>query len=134
MLNQILKSLSKILLRPRPACVSQSQIDKLGRDETPVYSMTPHESARKWSYSSQFSGNQVLTFEELFAIKRRSEIFKESILKDRDDMPIDDLSDIGIMCLVDVPRMIGALQFLPNVEVWHRLPGAPLRNRVKGCS
>ena len=23
---------------------------------------------------------------------------------------------------------------LPNVEVWHRLPGAPLRNGVKGCS
>ena len=23
---------------------------------------------------------------------------------------------------------------LPNVEVWHRLPAAPLRNRVKGCN
>jgi hypothetical protein len=24
--------------------------------------------------------------------------------------------------------------FQTNVEVWHRLAGAPLRNRVKGCS
>jgi hypothetical protein len=26
------------------------------------------------------------------------------------------------------------IHFLHNVEVWHRLPGAPLRNRIKGCS
>jgi len=26
------------------------------------------------------------------------------------------------------------LHFLENVEVWHRLPGAPLSNRVKGCN
>lgn len=27
-----------------------------------------------------------------------------------------------------------AFIFLANVEVWHRLPGAPLRNRVNGCA
>ena len=26
------------------------------------------------------------------------------------------------------------IKTLSNVKVWHRLPGAPLRNRVKGCS
>jgi hypothetical protein len=30
--------------------------------------------------------------------------------------------------------MVVVLIFLANVEVWHRLPGAPLRNRIKGCS
>ena len=36
--------------------------------------------------------------------------------------------------VLDVIGFTTRRNILANVEVWHRLPGAPLRNGVKGCS
>ena len=40
----------------------------------------------------------------------------------------------GVMQRAVARGLLGVMLSCVNVEVWHRLPAAPLRNRVEGCS
>ena len=70
------------------------------------------ESDLPSSYSLQFEGSHSLTSEELSKIRKRSEDYARSLLQGCEEIPVDELSDIGLMCVVDIPRLIGTIEFL----------------------
>lgn len=51
-----------------------------------------------------------ITPEEIATIKDRSERYRKNLLGDETQIPVDSLSDIGMMCIVDIPRLISHIQ------------------------
>jgi hypothetical protein len=55
-------------------------------------------------------------------IRERSANYARSLLGGSDEVPIDDLSDLGMMCVVDIPRLLALVRTSSNVQVERQPP------------
>ena len=90
---------------------AQSHNDEQGRDGTRVYIRQHPSKAVLYSFSDLWREGRVLTSEELDQIEGRVRKVAKTLLWD-DCVPLEDLSDMGTLCVWDVPRLLGMVSVL----------------------
>ena len=92
---------------------AQSRNDEQGRDRNRVYIQQYPAEAGLYSFSELWKEGRLLSSEELAQIEDRSRKVASSLLWS-DRVPVDDLSDMGALCVWDVPRLMGMISLLSS--------------------
>jgi hypothetical protein len=92
---------------------AQSRNDEQDLDGTRVYIQQHPAEAGLYSFSELWKEGRLLTSEELAQIEGRSRKVASSLLWS-DRVPVDDLSDMGALCVWDVPRLMGMISLLSS--------------------
>lgn len=90
---------------------AQSRNDEQGRDGSRVYIRQHPSEAGLFSFDELQKEGRLLTSEELAQIEGRSREVAKTLLWG-DSVPLDDLSDMGLLCVWDVPRLMGMIREL----------------------
>ena len=90
---------------------AQSHNDEQARDGNRVYIRQHPAKAGHYSYSELWKEGRLLTSEELDQIEGRVRRVAKTVLW-HDCVPLDDLSDMGTLCVWDVPRLMGMISVL----------------------
>lgn len=85
--------------------------DEQGRGGNQVYIRQHPAEAGLYSFSELWREGRVLTSEELDQIEGRVRRVAKTVLW-HDCVPLDDLSDMGTLCVWDVPRLMGMVSVL----------------------
>lgn len=94
---------------------AQSQTDEQGRDGSRVYIRQHPSEAGLYSFAELLKEGRILTSEELDQIEGRMRRVSKTLLW-HDCVPLDELSDMGMLCVWDVPRLIGMIRELSRAE------------------
>jgi hypothetical protein len=92
---------------------AQSRNDEQDLDGTRVYIQQHPAEAGLYSFSELWKEGRLLSSEELAQIEDRSRKVASSLLWS-DRVPVDDLSDMGALCVWDVPRLMGMISLLSS--------------------
>jgi len=92
---------------------AQSRNDEHDRYSTQVYIRQHPEEAGLYSFSELWKEGRLLTSEELAQIEGRVRRVAKTLLW-HDCVPLDDLSDMGTLCVWDVPRLMGMISLLSS--------------------
>ena len=93
----------------------QSRSDEQGRDASRVYIQQHPSEAGLYSFAELLKEGRLLTSEELAQIESRCRGVAKTLLW-HDGVPLDDLSDMGLLCVWDVPRLMGMVRELSRVK------------------
>ena len=93
----------------------QSRSDEQGRDASRVYIRQHPSEAGLYSFAELLKEGRLLTSEELAQIESRCRGVAKTLLW-HDGVPLDDLSDMGVLCVWDVPRLMGMVRELSRVK------------------
>jgi hypothetical protein len=90
---------------------AQSHNDEQGRDGSQVYIRQHPSEAGLYSFVELLKEGRILTSEELAQIESRMKAVSKTLLW-HDCVPLDELSDMGMLCVWDVPRLMGMVSVL----------------------
>lgn len=85
--------------------------DEQGRDGNQVYIRQHPAEAGLYSFAELLKEGRVLTSEELDQIEGRVRRVAKTLLW-HECVPLNDLSDMGTLCVWDVPRLMGMVSVL----------------------
>lgn len=95
---------------------AQSRNDEQGRGASRAYIQQHPSEAGLYSFAELLKEGRLLTSEELEQIESRCKGVAKSLLW-QDCVPLDELSDMGMLCVWDVPRLMGMIRELSRAEL-----------------